>query len=1063
MTNKKQYSNLNDFEKLENIGKGGFSEVYKVKEKETKKIYAAKILMRKSIENSKELRSRFLCEVNINSKTHHPSVLQFIGYCPIDFEQRPRPVIITQYLQNGSLQNLIHLEKNGKILPFWDETMKLVCIYGIAVGMQYLHSNGITHLDLKPGNVLMDEYLFPKIADFGLSKVIREDQDSINFTGTMGTPKYIAPEVWKKSQYTKAADVYAFAIIVYQILTKLEPFQRFDDFEVFEKVMTNNYRPEFNELVSDAFKELIEKCWSNDPNDRPTFEEIVTDLKYNADYITGEMDSERFQEFVDFIDSKQVKKEFDFEEDENQVDNYYKLGELEHFEKMEELRRRKLQESSYDLTNFQGFNNLCEEAQQVLLSSIKKENIESKQVCISSKNTNFLHMYNSLTSPDFVDILSYFDEIMIEIEFPSNDFESIYNSVLEIKKGKMEKIQIKIVISIITSIKKDAFIECNSFTEVSIPSSVTSIEENAFKGCSSLVKVIIPSSVIEIKEGAFCDCSSLTEFVIPSSVTRIGSSVFKGCKSLTKIEIPSSIETIENSLFYGCSSLKAIQMPFQITSIGDYAFYECSSLSNIIIPYSVKSIGQFAFCDCSNLAKLSADQSKITAIKNSTFQRCSSLGMITIPSAVTDICENAFAECSNAKIISLSSSLVSIGNRAFKDCSSLIRISIPPSVKKIGIEAFSGCSALKEVVNNSLISVISEALFKECSSMVKADIPPSVTSIGKNAFFGCSSLQQISIPANMYCINDFAFCDCKSLQEIIFPFMVKRIAAQAFTGCSLLLEEEKAESFVCFKDKKCFCNCKSFKKLAIAPNYTSELYSNGSFKITPFINALKMFESISVYVVYPSENYKEILSNLSKLKNESLPQIKIVMFFSGIKKIDDFYDINDIIDEIQIDSSVEAIGFQAFRDFLALKKVKISSSVTSIGEKAFQNCSSLKIIKIPSSVISLGWGAFIECTSLEKVKIPSSIKIIPEYLFYKCSSLNKVVIPFSVTRICKFAFLGCTSLSRLPIPTSVVSIDDKVFEDDIVLIHKVKSKKKGVKKIQQDIQADVDKDSDAND
>ena len=137
-----------------------------------------------------------------------------------------------------------------------------------------------------------------------------------------------------------------------------------------------------------------------------------------------------------------------------------------------------------------------------------------------------------------------------------------------------------------------------------IPNAVTQIGNSAFWGCESLSSINIPESVTQIGDKAFRYCYHLTSITIPNSVTQIGNSAFWGCKSLSSISIPDSVTHIGDGAFWGCENLSSITIPNSVTHIGDEAFYWCRGLASITIPDSVTHIGDKAFAFCDNLASI---------------------------------------------------------------------------------------------------------------------------------------------------------------------------------------------------------------------------------------------------------------------------------------------------------------------------------------------------------------------------------------------------------------------------------------------------------------------------
>lgn len=298
------FINLENYTLINKIGEGSFGVVFKVKEKDTDNYYAAKITKKEISDEQNDQRQELYLEINLMAKFNHPSILQFIGYSPIDFQGSPNPTIITHLAINGTLRDIISLESKGQAPDSWDFTKKLINIYGIAIGMQYLHKNNIIHRDLKPENIFMDESYCPKIADFGLSKPTSSIGMSMIFQSNgaqKGTYAYLPPELIleKTSASTKEGDVYAFSFVVYEMLTTNEPYQSFND--IFKKI-NRGERPEIPSYIPDPYRNLIDRCWSEEPENRPTFDDIVEELTTNNDFITDLVNEGEFIDYTLYIE-----------------------------------------------------------------------------------------------------------------------------------------------------------------------------------------------------------------------------------------------------------------------------------------------------------------------------------------------------------------------------------------------------------------------------------------------------------------------------------------------------------------------------------------------------------------------------------------------------------------------------------------------------------------------------------------------------------------------------------------------------------------------------------------
>ncbi|PRQ49115.1 putative protein kinase RLK-Pelle-SD-2b family [Rosa chinensis] len=191
----------------EEVGRGASATVYKGVMLSSQKLVAVKKLEKVAAEGAKE----FQTEMKVIGRTHHRSLVRLLGYCL----NGPKKLLVYEYMSNGSLADILFTPERK---PHWEERMGIA--QNIARGFLYLHEEcdtQIIHCDIKPQNILMDEYMCPKISDFGLAKLLQQDQTRTT-TGIRGTKGYVAPEWHRKMPITVKADVYSFGIVLLEIV-----------------------------------------------------------------------------------------------------------------------------------------------------------------------------------------------------------------------------------------------------------------------------------------------------------------------------------------------------------------------------------------------------------------------------------------------------------------------------------------------------------------------------------------------------------------------------------------------------------------------------------------------------------------------------------------------------------------------------------------------------------------------------------------------------------------------------------------------------------------------------
>jgi len=245
---------VNDFEPLKVIGKGSFGKVLQVRYKKTGQIFAMKVLNKKTILDRNEL-DHTRAEKNILMKLTCPFLVR-LYYA---FQTPDKLYFVMDYVNGGEL--FYHLQKEKSFTP------KRVQFYSaeIALGLEYLHSQGIIYRDLKPENILLTAEGHICMTDFGISKegLTAKDDRTATFCGT---PEYLAPEVLEGKGYGKEVDWWSFGTLMFEMFTGLPPFYSEDVQLMYSKII--NAKLKFPSSIPSEAVNLIECLLKRDPKER---------------------------------------------------------------------------------------------------------------------------------------------------------------------------------------------------------------------------------------------------------------------------------------------------------------------------------------------------------------------------------------------------------------------------------------------------------------------------------------------------------------------------------------------------------------------------------------------------------------------------------------------------------------------------------------------------------------------------------------------------------------------------------------------------------------------------
>ncbi|KAM0036606.1 putative protein kinase RLK-Pelle-RLCK-Os family [Helianthus debilis subsp. tardiflorus] len=259
------------------LGAGGYGNVYKGMFPNGVTI-AVKVL--KDKHSDKKIQEQFMSEVGTLGRTHHANL----------------------YMENGSLDKLL-FDRN-KLVP-WQKLSQIAI--GIAKGLAYLHEDceqKIIHYDIKPGNVLLDSKLNPKVSDFGLARLCNKESNGESsqafMTAHVGTPGYVAPECYDKlTRVTNKCDVYSFGLLLLEIIGRrrnFNPHESIDGKEIFVTWTWKLYQKgnlsklflecgieEENIQEAERMLMVVFLCVHHDPNKRPSMSNVVKMIEGEKD------------------------------------------------------------------------------------------------------------------------------------------------------------------------------------------------------------------------------------------------------------------------------------------------------------------------------------------------------------------------------------------------------------------------------------------------------------------------------------------------------------------------------------------------------------------------------------------------------------------------------------------------------------------------------------------------------------------------------------------------------------------------------------------------------------
>jgi 3-phosphoinositide dependent protein kinase-1 len=332
---------IRNYQLIKKIGQGTYGKIYLAEDTKNLNLVALKIIDKTFLEILGKSEEAFIEQYMLIHLKHNN--IMNLKSC---FQTKQKLIFVLQYLKNGNFEDYLQQiqSKNG-ILSYETSKFYLAEILNILL---YFQEKKLAHLDLKPGNIIMDERLHLKLIDFATAKIIGKEfdiiskkfitsnslnnQKNLNKLNIIGTLEYTSPEMLNENIINyKSCDIWSFGIIMYELFHGYTPFKGQSDFETIENI--KNYKLKINEKLPNDVKDLIKKLLTFEESKRIGFNDIKEIMNHkffqgiNFNNLYNEKVPENFKKSIS--DSQFLERKISFQEElystdestENEIEN----------------------------------------------------------------------------------------------------------------------------------------------------------------------------------------------------------------------------------------------------------------------------------------------------------------------------------------------------------------------------------------------------------------------------------------------------------------------------------------------------------------------------------------------------------------------------------------------------------------------------------------------------------------------------------------------------------------------------------------------------------------------